>query len=224
MTIGALDRRGRRAEGHRLALARAADLLPDPLRREDQVRADGHPVRAAGPARRAAADRRARDVDRCSRASCGPATCLVHGEGGEPILDGLSFSIEPAQPPRDRRPGRQRQGGADAGAGRPARADRGPGDASAVCDLLSAAGGGARPADRLCRQPDHDLRRHDRGQPALRPEVPPAAAAARRARTRCRAYEREMHEAKRSGNSPHDPQADWVDYDGRRHRGAGGAA
>ena len=25
-------------------------------------------------------------------------------------------------------------------------------------------------------------------------------------------YEREMHEAKRSGNSPHDPQADWVDY------------
>ena len=25
-------------------------------------------------------------------------------------------------------------------------------------------------------------------------------------------YEREMHEANRSGNSPHDPQADWVDY------------
>ncbi|MFZ1430707.1 MAG: ABC transporter transmembrane domain-containing protein [Geminicoccaceae bacterium] len=25
-------------------------------------------------------------------------------------------------------------------------------------------------------------------------------------------YEREMHEAKRSGNSPHDPMADWVDY------------
>jgi putative ABC transport system ATP-binding protein len=25
-------------------------------------------------------------------------------------------------------------------------------------------------------------------------------------------YEREMHEAKRSGNSPHDPQADWIDY------------
>ncbi len=25
-------------------------------------------------------------------------------------------------------------------------------------------------------------------------------------------YEREMHEAKRSGNSPHDPNADWIDY------------
>ena len=25
-------------------------------------------------------------------------------------------------------------------------------------------------------------------------------------------YEREMLEAERSGNSPHDPQADWVDY------------
>ena len=32
-------------------------------------------------------------------------------------------------------------------------------------------------------------------------------------------YEREMLEARQSGNSPHDPQADWIDYRRRRHRG-----
>ena len=49
-----VDGGGRRAKGHHLAVARAADLLPVALRREDQVRAGGLPVRRAGPQGRAA--------------------------------------------------------------------------------------------------------------------------------------------------------------------------
>ena len=39
---------------------------------------------------------------------------------------------------------------------------------------------------------------------------PQRRARARRADALPR-YEREMHEAERSGNSPYDPEADWVD-------------
>ena len=84
--------------------------------------------------------------------------------------------LRAAEPYRDRRPCRQRQGGAHPGPGRFGRAEHRPGDHRRQ-GPARAARGRARTAHRLCRQPDHDLRRVDRGQPALRPEVPPAAAA-----------------------------------------------
>ena len=107
------------------------DLLPDPLRREDQVRADRQPVRAAGPARRA----------RCRPTSPRRRNAPGRAAGQRPVLprrgrrDDPRRAVlrdQPALPYRDRRPGGQRQGGAHPAAGRLARANRRAGNASTV--------------------------------------------------------------------------------------------
>ena len=67
-------------------------------------------------------------------------------------------------------------------------------------------------ADHLRRLSRPDLRRHDRRQPVLRAQ---ASAGAARPSSRARwssAHKRERHEAERSGNSPYDSAADWIDY------------
>ena len=128
MTIGALDGGGRRAKGHHLAVARAADLLPVAVRREDQVRAGGLPVRRAGPARTSSCSSASPTRYRGWPASCAAVNLSLHGEGGEHILDGLTFSFQAAEPYRDRGPGRQRQGGTHPGPRRVGRAQHRAGD------------------------------------------------------------------------------------------------
>ena len=85
------DRRGRRAEGHRLALARAADLLPDALRREDQVRAGRHPVRAAGAADERLQTEEPEPIPPLTGELRASDVSLL-GDGGEHLLDGVSRS------------------------------------------------------------------------------------------------------------------------------------
>ena len=111
----------------------------------------------------------------------GPPTCRCIGEGGETILDGLSFPLKlPSHIAIIGPAGSGKEeltlvlaGLLEPTGGRVTHRRRRP---------RQSARGRARPPDRLCRQPDHDLRRHDRGQSALWPEIPAAAAASRRRR------------------------------------------
>ena len=133
------------------------------------------------------------------------------GEGGEHLLDGLTFSFKlPSHIAIVGPAGSGKEeltlvlaGLVEPSTGRVTIDDK---------DLHSSARSRARAAHRLCRQSHHDLRRDDRGQSALRAEVPPAAAApAGRGRAESR-WSASCTRRERSGNSPHDPQADWVDY------------
>ena len=216
ITIGALDGGGRRAQGHHLAVEGAAELLPEPVRCEDQVRADRLPVHAAGHHRRgglhsdppAALSRRAR-----SRSSlCHRARAAEHDHGGLNVEFDLPSQLAIVGPAGS---GKEEltlvlAGLIEPQAGKVPRRRRGPHPARLR----------ARPAFRLCQHDQLHLRRQPPGQPPVRPEVP-AAAAAPAGRGGAAPAGARVHEAEAVRQLPYDPQADWVDYAAGRNRRAG---
>ena len=144
----------------------------------------------------------------------------VHGEGGEHVLDGITFSAQAAEPHRDRRPCGQRQGGTHPGAGRPARAIERPSvhrrhrpHAQPEAVLGRRIGYVGNPTMIFAGSIEDNLLYGLKQRPQ-RPRPDGEDALSR--------YEREMLEAHSSGNSPHDPQADWIDYAAAGIERAGG--
>ena len=173
---GRPGRGGRRPQGALFAVEGAAQPLPAHLGLADQVRAGGRAVRPRRAARRGAAERGS-DRGGAAHGTAARHQSDAHLGGRSAAAGWRQLRGRAARARRHPGPGRQRQGGADAGARQPARPRCGT-----RADQRSRAAQAARSDHRAAHDPcglsGADLLRHDRRQSVVRTAASPRPAAA----------------------------------------------